>query len=144
VVTADTSLVGAHSVEYILRPKSLRATRPPGPHPEYRLLGFDLTVEHEGKSLGGNNIQAVVGAPSGARYGLDEDVALWLSSGWWVSLRNQFAAAPEAAKTVLFAASDELAAFTSRASQAAGAEANAVTKELFEMEFRATAPDPWR
>jgi hypothetical protein len=131
-------------VEYTLRPKSLRSTRPPGPYPDYRLLGFDLIVEHEGKSLGGNNIQAVIGAPSEERHGLDEHVALWLPSGWWVSLRNRFAAAPDAGKAVLSSVADELAAITSRANDAVGADAYALTQELFEMEFRASAPDPWR
>jgi hypothetical protein len=88
------------SVEYLLRPKSLASTRPPAPHPEYRLLRFTIRVERRGKRLGGNNIQAVVGAPSEAprrRHGREEEVALWLPSQWWVSLRNQFAAAPATA-----------------------------------------------
>ncbi len=132
------------SVEYVLRPKSLHSTRPPAPNPEYRLLGFDLIVERRGKALGGNNIQAVVGAPSEERYGLDEDVALWLRSGWWVSLRNEFAAVPDVAIGVLRAVADELEAITSRATESEGSEAYAVTQELFETELRATAPDHWR
>jgi hypothetical protein len=94
--------------------------------------------------LGGNNIQAVIGAPSAKRYRLDKDVALWLPSGWWVSLRNQFAAAPDVASAIVGSVADELGAITSRATDAIGAEADAVAKELFGMEFRATGPDHWR
>jgi hypothetical protein len=132
------------SVEYVLRPKSLRSTRPPEPHPDYRLLGFDLTVERGGERLGGNNIQAVVGAPSVTRYRLDEEVALWLRSGWWVSLRNDFAAAPDVATSVLRQIAEPLEAITARATEAKGAEAFAVTEDLFATEFRARAPDRWR
>jgi hypothetical protein len=132
------------SVEYVLRPKSLRSTRPPAPEPEYRLLGFDLTVEHRGNALGGNNIQAVVGAPFVKRYGLDRDVALWLGSGWWVSLRNQFASAPDVATAVLRAIADQLEGITSRATETEGLDAYAVTQELFKTEFRASGPDHWR
>jgi hypothetical protein len=128
-------------VEYVLRAKSLHATRPPGPDPAYRLLGFDLTARRRGKGLGGNNIQAVIGAPSVERYRLDQDVALWLPSGWWVSLRNQFAAAPDVASAIVGSVADELGAMTSRATDSEGAEAEAVTRELFETEFRATGPD---
>ena len=110
-----------------------------------RVVGvLDLIVERRGKALGGNNIQAVVGAPSEERYGLDEDVALWLRSGWWVSLRNEFAAVPDVAIGVLRAVADELEAITSRATESEGSEAYAVTQELFETELRATAPDHWR
>jgi hypothetical protein len=61
------------SVEYVLRLKSLKSTRPPAPDSDFRLLGFDMTAERKGTPLGGNNIQAVFGAPSEERHRLDED-----------------------------------------------------------------------
>jgi hypothetical protein len=69
--------------------------------PAYRLLDFALVAEREGRSIGGNNVQAIVGAPEKQRSGLDRDVAVWLPSGWWVTLRNQFARAPDAAMEIL-------------------------------------------
>jgi hypothetical protein len=132
------------TVEYVLRAKSQRSNRPPGASPDYRLLGFDLTAERRGKALGGNNVQAVVGAPLETRYGLDEDVALWLPSGWWVSLRNQFAAVPDVADGILRAIANELGAITARATGSHGAEAEAVARDLFKSAFRASGPDYWR
>jgi hypothetical protein len=132
------------SVEYVLRTKSLRSTRPRGPDPRYRLLGFTLTAERRGKPLGGNNVQAVVGAPSATRHGLDTDVALWLPSGWWVSLRNQFAASPNVANAILVSIADELDAATAQATDAHGAEAESITQDLVETAFLANGPDYWR
>jgi len=127
------------SVRYVLRPKSRHLRVGPD-----RLVGFDLTAERRGEGLGGNNIQAVVGCPSEERHGLSQDVALWLSSGWWVSLRNQFAAAPDIASAILDSIAGELGAITARADGARGAEAEAVTDELFGTSFTATGPDYWR
>jgi len=127
------------SIEYVLRAKSRTLSVDPD-----RLVGFDLTVERRGERLGGNNVQAVVGSPSEDRYGLDEDVALWLPSGWWVSLRNQFAEAPEVAGRILSSIVDELSTITMRAGQVRDAEADALTEELFATSFRATGPNHWR
>jgi hypothetical protein len=127
------------SVEYVFRAKARHVRVDPE-----RLVGFDLTVERRGEGLGGNNVQAVVGAPSEERYGLSEEVALWLPSGWWVSLRNQFAAQPEVGSAIVRSAADELGEITSRVTHATGAEAEAVTRELFESTFPATGPDYWR
>jgi hypothetical protein len=132
------------SVEYVLRPKSLKSTRPPAPEPDFRLLGFDMTAEREDTPLGGNNIQAVFGAPSEERYRLDKDVALWLPSRWWVSLRNHFAAEPEVGLAILGSVAGELGEITSRLTDSSGAQAYAVTQELFETAFRASGPDYWR
>jgi hypothetical protein len=130
-------------VEYVLRAKSLSSTRPPAADPRYRLLGFTLTAERRGKPLGGNNVQAVLGAPSQTRYRLDQDVALWLPSGWWVTLRNQFAAAPDIAKAILGSVADELGAATAHLTDAHGAEAYALTRGLFDRAFRLSGPDYW-
>jgi hypothetical protein len=58
------------------------------------------------------------------------------------SLRNQFESAPEVGSAILRSA--ELGEITSRLSEATGAEAEAVTRELFETAFEATGPDYWR
>jgi hypothetical protein len=125
--------------QYILRAKSSVRTVAP-----LRLLGFDLTVEHDEKKLGGNNIQAVIGAPDRQRRGLDEDVALWLSSGWWVTLRNQFALAPCEALEILSSVADELSSITAEANQARGADAEALSRKLSEAAFSGEGPDYWR
>jgi RNA:NAD 2'-phosphotransferase (TPT1/KptA family) len=99
--------VRAAGTQYQLRPKSgTWANRD-------RLLGFHLTVTYDGKQLGGNNIQAAVGAPDKKRFGLDEEVFLWLDSGWWVTLRNEFSRAPDVARQILGSAADEMSAITS-------------------------------
>jgi hypothetical protein len=72
-----------------------------------------MTVTYDGKQLGGNNIQLVVGAPSQTRVGLYEDVVLWLDSGWWVTLRNEVGQAPDVAHRILASAADALSAITS-------------------------------
>lgn len=127
--------------------KSLGSTRPPASDPAYRLLGSTITAERRGKGLGGNNIQAVLGAPSEEsrwRHGSEQEVVLWLSSHWWVSLRNQFAAQPDVGSAIVRSAADQLGEITSRLTHATGAEAEAVTRELFERTFRASGPDYWR
>ena len=136
------------SVEYLLRAKSLSSTCPPvSDRPEYRLFGFTLTAERRGKDLGGNNIQAVVGAPAERptwRSESEEEIALLLSSGWWVSLRNQFAKQPEIGTTIVRSAADRLGAITSRLTDASGAEALTITRELFDASSPAIGPDFWR
>jgi hypothetical protein len=129
---------------YVLRAKSGAWSAHPDAHsPDYRLLRFDLTVERDGKRLGGNNIQAVVGAADEPRPGLDSDVCIWLESGWWVSLRNHFAAAPEVAAAILASVADSLSALTAEATEARGKDAEAVTKKVFSAAFTAVGPDHW-
>ena len=69
---------------YSLRPKSgVWSQEPSWSSPEdSHLVGFNLTVEYDGKRLGGTNIQAVLGAADQPRHGLNEDVVVWLDSGW--------------------------------------------------------------
>ncbi|HEY3923810.1 MAG TPA: hypothetical protein VGL75_04550 [Acidothermaceae bacterium] len=88
-------------------------------------------------------MQVVVGSPSGKRYGHDEDVALWLPSGWWVTLRSQFAAAPWVAVEILNCVVHELDAITARVSGTSGAEADAITREIFATAFRGSGPNHW-
>jgi hypothetical protein len=124
---------------YTLRPKSSAQAVDP-----LRLLGFDLIVEHDGKKLGGNNIQVVIGAPDHERRGLDEDVALWLSSGWWITLRNQFALAPCVAMEILNSVTEDLASITAKANQARGADAEALNRKLSDSAFSGEGPNYWR
>lgn len=95
-----------------------------------------MTVTYDEKRLGGNNIQLVVGAPSQRRVGLDEDVILWLDSGWWVTLRNEFARAPDVAYRVLGSATNALSAITS---DPRGADASILGSAVIE----AAGPSHW-
>ncbi len=134
-----------NSTQYVLRPKSgCWNNHPDGITTEYRLLRFDMTAECHGNQLGGHNIQVVLGAPDQLRVGLDEDVAMWLASGWWVTLRNHFALAPEVALEVLESIADALTAITADATTARGMKTEVLTRELFSATFDATGPDYWR
>lgn len=65
-------ILAMRQTRYLLRAKSGAWTAHPDAHsPDYRLLRFDMTVEREGKRLGGNSIQLAVGAPDEQRSGLD-------------------------------------------------------------------------
>jgi hypothetical protein len=132
-------------VTYLLSPKSGGWSHHPATHhPDYRLLNFRLVASRDGRPLGGNNMQAVLGAPDQPRNGLDEDVAMWLPSGWWVSLRNQFAAAPDVARQVLASVESELADVTAQLRDARGERTAQLTTALFATVFRAEGPDHWR
>jgi hypothetical protein len=133
-----------HSTDYRLRVKSHGMRWGTYTDPQsVRLSSFTLRAECHGKDLGGNNIQAVVGAPDQPRRGLDEEPAMLLSSGWWVALRNQFARAPDVALEILGSAADDLAAITSEATAARGAAADEVRRKLFSAEFLGSGPDYW-
>ncbi len=133
-----------NSTHYLLRPKSGAWNTHPDAHsPDYRLLRFDMTAECHGRPLGGHNIQAVVGAPDEVQVGLDRDVAIWLASGWWVTLRNEFALAPGIALSVLESVADQLSAITAEATVARGAATEALTRKLFIKTFDANGPDYW-
>lgn len=133
-----------HQTQYSLRPKSgAWSTHPDAHSPDYRLLRFDMTVERGGKRLGGNNIQVVLGAPDEPQRGLDADVCMRLESGWWVSLRNQFADAPQVATAILASVADRLSEVTAEATEARGEGAEAVTQRLFSTDFRASGPNHW-
>jgi len=122
-------------VQYQLCPKSGTWATGPGA-PSRRLLRFDMTVTYDGKRLGGNNIQVVVGAPDQTRRG-NEDVILWLDSGWWVTLRNEFARVPDVAHRILESAADALSAITS---DPRGADAAILGSAVIE----AAGPSHWR
>jgi hypothetical protein len=101
------------------------------------LTRFDMTVTYGGKQLGGNNVQLVVGAPNQPRFGHDEDVILWLDSGWWVTLRNQFARASDVARRILESAANELSAITS---DPRGADASILDSTVIEV----VGPSHWQ
>jgi hypothetical protein len=103
-----------------------------------------MTVEHQGKRLGGHNVQAVVGAPEETRRGLDEDIALMLDSGWWITLRNQFSLAPCVAIEILESVRDPLTEITAAATNADSDAAQDVTRKLFSTVFTASGPAYWR
>jgi hypothetical protein len=131
-------------VGYRLRAKSGGwSHHPDARDPEYRLLDFALIAEREGGPLGGNNVQAVVGAPDRERYRLDKDVALWLPSGWWLSLRSHFAQAPDVATEILRSVEGALSEITGELTTARGARTEELTRDLFAMTFDARGRDHW-
>ena len=71
-----------------------------------------------GEQLGGHNVQVVGGVPDRPRYGLDEDVAMWLPSGWWLTFRNQFAQAPDVAREIVDSVVNELSRINGEANAA--------------------------
>jgi hypothetical protein len=132
-------------VGYRLRVKSGGWSHHPDAHdPEYRLLNFRLIADRDDVPLAGNNIQAVVGAPDRTRYGLDQDVAVWLPSGWWVSLRNHFSRAPDVATEILQSVETPLSQITGELTSARGARTEELTRDLFATTFHARGRDYWR
>jgi len=103
-----------------------------------------MTVERRGEPLGGFNIQAIVGAPDYDRRGLDEDVVMWLPSGWWISLRNQFAQAPDVAVKILELVAGQLTAVTEPLAVARGDDVEPTFWKLKATIFDAVGPDYWR
>ena len=131
---------------YELRPKSGGWTCHPSRQnaPENRLLSFTLTARYGDKALGGTNIQAVVGAPDQPRHGLNEEVAVWLDSGWWVTFRNQFALAPCVGTEIIQSLANQLSALTEEANSARGEDAAELTHRVFSTTFHGEGPAYWR
>jgi hypothetical protein len=127
---------GMKRTDYILRPRS-HGWR------SDRVIHLDMTVEHGGRPLGGHNVQVVLGAPDQVRRGLDEDVALTLDSGWWVTLRNQFALAPCVATEILESAADRLNETTAEATEARGQAARELWSKLRSTVISAAGPAYW-
>lgn len=109
----------------------------------YRLWYFTMTAAHDDHRIGGNNVQLVVGAADMPREGRNVDVALWLRSGWWVSLRNQFADRPRAAVQIISSVADELSALTAKATQARGEQASELASEIEDVVLKAVGPEEW-
>ena len=128
------------SARYVLRPKSAawRGFDPP------RLFELSLTVEREGAPLGGNNIQLVLGAPDRPRTGLNEDVLLWLDSGWWATTRNHFALAPCVAEEIVSSAAVELSRLTERIDAGTHEDSKDFWEQVVAGPIEAQGPDYWR
>lgn len=109
----------------------------------YRLWTVALRVQGPDGQLVSHNVQVKLGAPDLSRGRADADVVVWLPSGWWVTLRHEFAAAPKTAAAMLASAADELSEFTARATDARGQEASALAAELPARQFRAIGPAVW-
>jgi len=111
--------------------------------PDARMVSFTLVVLRDGKPLGGHNVQAHVTAATGdgAR---PVDVDVWLSSGWRVSFRNQFAQAPGVASRIIASVEAELSEITGALETARGADMVAVKDRLWATTFHARGSDFWR
>jgi hypothetical protein len=129
-----------HEGRFVLRPKSAawRSSDPPV------LSEVSLTVERDGVPLGGNNVQVILGAPDQPRSGLNEDVLLWLEPGWWVTVRNQFAAAPTVAAAILASAAQDLSRLTEYVGGGEGGESTGFWELVVCTTIAARGPDYWR
>jgi hypothetical protein len=127
------------TTDYLLRMKSGAWTG----GPENQLVGFDMTVEYDGRKLGGNNIQLALHAPTGG-FPHGEDCSIWLASGWGVLLRNQFARAPAVGADIVESIAEELSAITAEANRTTASATSALSERLRATIFRATGPAYWR
>lgn len=109
----------------------------------YRLWSLTLQVQGPDGRLISHNMQVKLGAPDLPREQADAQVALWLKSGWWVTLRHEFAASPKAATGIVASAADQLSAFTAQTTGARGDDASALQVEWEERRFAATGPAVW-
>jgi hypothetical protein len=133
------------TTRYVLSPKSFGWRRRDHPDEGDRFFEVSLAVERDaGVPLGGHNIQVVLGAPDQARHGLNEDVVLWLDSGWWVTLRNQFADAPDVAISILRPAADELSRLTELVSSGECGQHQALLERVHAISIETAGPDYWR
>ena len=108
--------------------------------PDARMVECTLVALRGETPLGGHNIQAHVG--SSTRYhGPPADVDMWLSSGWWVTLRNQFAQAPQVGAQILGSAEDELSRITGELETMRGPAMADAKDRLCTMTFHARGPD---
>lgn len=67
---------------------------------------------------------------------------VWLPSGWWVTLRHEFAAAKTGA-AIVGSAAVELSEFTARLTNPRGEAASALAVELEDRRFHALGPPIW-
>jgi hypothetical protein len=107
------------------------------------MVDFTLVALRGRRPVGGHNIQAHVG--SATRYhGPPDDVDVWLSSGWWVSFRNQFAQIPEVAAIIIASVDNELSKITAELEHSRGAKMMEAKDRLWATTFHARGPDFWR
>jgi hypothetical protein len=90
-----------------------------------------------------HNLQVKLAAPDLSRGRADADVVVWLASGWWVTLRHEFAAAPMTGAAIVASTAEELSEFTARATDARGDDASALAVELEGRQFEAVGPGVW-
>jgi hypothetical protein len=109
----------------------------------YRLWTVTLRVQGPDEQLISHNLQVKLGAPDLSRGRADADVVLRLASGWWVTLRHEFAAAPRTGAKIVASAANELSEFTARATDACGEEASALAVDLEQRQFEAVGPSTW-
>ena len=115
-----------------------------GRNRDYRLFEFTLVARRDDKPLGGNNVQAKLRAPDRPPEQGDQDVDMQLTSGWWVSFRNQFAQAPDVATEILNSIEDALSQVTGELTTARGARTEELTRQLLTTTFHAKGRDYWR
>ena len=132
------------TTQFVLRPKSFGWRRRDRHDEGDRFFEVSLTAERDGVPLGGHNIQVVLGAPDKARHGLNEDVVLWLDSGWWVTLRNQFAGAPDVAISILRPAANGLSRFIELVSAGESGQHEALLERVHAISIETPGPDYWR
>jgi hypothetical protein len=109
----------------------------------YRLWTVTLRAQRPDGRPVSHNLQVKIGAPDLSRGRADENVVLRLRSGWWVTLRHEFARAPRTATAIVASAAEELSVFTARATDARGEEASALQVEWEERRFEAHGPAVW-
>ena len=112
------------------------------PH-AYRLWALALSAQGPDGRPSSHDLQVKIGAPDLSRGRSDEDVVLWLQSGWWITLRHEFAAAPRTAAAIVTSAADELSIFTAKAADARGEAAAALQVEWEQQRFAAVGPAVW-
>jgi hypothetical protein len=111
--------------------------------PDARMVDFTPVALRDGHPLGGHNIQAHVGTAT-RHHGPPDDVAIWLTSGWWVAFRNEFARAPQIATEIIASVEDELSVVTAALERARGPKMAEAKDRLWTMTFHAEGPDYWR
>jgi hypothetical protein len=109
----------------------------------YRLWTVTLCVQAPDEQFISHNLQVKLGAPDLPRGRADAEVVLRLASGWWVTLRHEFAAAPRTATAIVASAANELSKFTALATDARGAEASRLAVDLKQRRFEAVGPMIW-
>jgi hypothetical protein len=152
VMIADGRFVAENSGRYLLLPRPAALSENPSgsnwrPYWDapaaYRLWVLTLRAQGPDGRLISHNLQVKIGAADLSRGRADANVVLWLESGWWVTLRHEFAAAPRTATAIVASAAAELSNFTARATDARGDEASRLQVEWQEQRFDAVGRASW-
>ncbi len=108
----------------------------------YRIWSITLRAQGPEGQLISHNMQVKLGAPELERRRAD-DIVLVLESGWWVTLRHEFANAPKTATAIVASASAELSEATALLTNARGDEASDLARALQARTFAAVGPAGW-